>query len=90
MRDLSLPLLTCLILLSPNVVLSETMNDLVMRDGIAYKKFSDVPFSGKTTGQEQGTFKNGKLDGVWVSYFNDGTSMKDLSGTYKNGEKISD
>ena len=54
---------------SPNVVLSETMDDLVKRNGIHYKKFSEVPFSGKTTGRFQGTFKNGKLDGAWVSYY---------------------
>ena len=26
------------------------MRDLVQRDGVYYKKFSDVPFSGKVTG----------------------------------------
>jgi hypothetical protein len=60
MRELSLTLLTCLLFLSPNVVLSETMDDLVLREGLFYKKFSDVPFSGKTTGLQQGTFKNVK------------------------------
>ena len=29
-------------------------DDLVERDDLFYKKFTDEPFSGKTTGQEQG------------------------------------
>ena len=32
MKKLSLTLLTCLLFLSPNVVLSETLDDLVYRD----------------------------------------------------------
>ena len=28
-----------------------TMDDLVERDGLHYKKFTDVPFTGKTTGK---------------------------------------
>ena len=50
MKKLTLTLLTCLFILSPNVVLGETMDDLVKREGIYYKKFTDVPFTGKTTG----------------------------------------
>jgi hypothetical protein len=38
------------------------MDDLVLREGLFYKKFSEVPFSGKTTGLQQGTFKNGKKE----------------------------
>jgi hypothetical protein len=32
---------------------------LVVRDGIYYKKFSNVPFIGKVEGHEQGSIKNG-------------------------------
>ena len=49
-----------------------TIDDLVEREGIYYKKFTDVPFSGKVTGIEQGTFKNGKKEGPWVSYWENG------------------
>ena len=83
MKKLSLTLLTCLLFLSPNVVLSETMDDLVVRDLIYYKKFSDVPFSGKTTGLQQGTFKKGVLDGEWISYWDNGQLYS--KGNYKNG-----
>ena len=38
----------------------------------------------------KGNWKNGKQDGAWVSYNEDGTVNKQQTGTYKDGEKISD
>ena len=46
MKKFSVTLLTCLLFLSPNVVMSEAMDDLVVCDGLHYKKSGDVPFSG--------------------------------------------
>jgi antitoxin component YwqK of YwqJK toxin-antitoxin module len=83
MKNLILTLLTCLILLLPNVVLCETMNHLVKRNGIYYKKFSDVPFNGEITGDTQGAFMNGKRDGTWV-YFNKNGQIN-TKGDFKNG-----
>jgi hypothetical protein len=67
MNKLSLTLLTCLILLSQNIVMGETWDDLVERDGFYYNKFSKIPFSKKVTGKrlivyfdESGPFTNGK------------------------------
>ena len=82
-----LTLLTCLFILSPNVVMSETVKyeDLVKREGLYYKKFSDVPFTGKTTGKVQGTFKNGKKDGPWFDYHKNGKLLS--KGTYKDGKR---
>ena len=37
-----LTLLTCLFLLSPNVVLGEMMDDMPERGGLFYKKFTDI------------------------------------------------
>jgi antitoxin component YwqK of YwqJK toxin-antitoxin module len=84
-KKLSLTLLTCLLFLSPNVVLSEDWKDLVERNGIFYKKFSDVPFSGKITGRQQGTYKNGKKEGAWVFYYGNGQVL--AKGNFKNGNK---
>ncbi len=39
------------------------MDNLVERDGIHYKEFSDALFTGKITGRPQGSFKNGKRGG---------------------------
>ena len=87
-------------------------DDLVYRDGVYYKKFSEVPFTGRVTGlrnglmkngkedgewvinhengklSDKGNYKNGKRDGAWVGYYTDGTLDKEVTGTYKNGVKI--
>ena len=78
------------VLLFPSLALGETVTiyDLVEREGLHYKKFSDVPFSGKITGSEQGSIKNGKREGTWVSYLEDGTVNEHWTGTYRNGEKV--
>ena len=55
------------------------------REGIHYKKFSDVPFTGKSTKEEQGVFKDGLKEGSWVGYHKNG-QLKN-SGDFKNGNK---
>jgi len=76
---------------------SEEMDDLVKRDGIYYQKFTMVPwrafinwvtmvpFTGEVTGAEQGSIKEGKKDGAWVKYWNDGQLW--YKGNYKNFKK---
>jgi len=66
-------------------VSSISSDDLVYRDDIAYKKFSDVPFSGKVTGKGNGLMKNGKKEGAWITYWADGQLM--FKGNFKNGKK---
>ena len=63
-----------MVLLFPALALGETVKfeDLVYREGLYYKKFSDVPFTGKVTGNTQGVFRNGKKHGPWVSYHENG------------------
>ena len=51
-----------LVLLFPSLALGETLGELVQREDLYYKKFTTVPFSGKVTGNAQGTFK----DGSWT------------------------
>ena len=63
---------------------SATKDDLVQREGLYYKRFTDVPFTGKVTGQEQGLIKNGKRDGAWVIYRDDGQLTWRIG--YKNGQ----
>ena len=92
-----------------------SVDDLVERDGLLYKKFTEVPFTGEIDeGSYQGSLKNGKPEGPWVYYHDngqlqakgdiknleregpwvfyseDGTVDNALTGTYKNGKKISD
>tara|TARA_B110000902_G_scaffold263429_1_gene342471 strand:+ start:1319 stop:1807 length:489 start_codon:yes stop_codon:yes gene_type:complete len=64
---------------------SVTFGELVERDGLYYEKFTDVPYTGKVTGEEQGSFRNGEREGTWVSYWENGQlSFKE---NYKNGQR---
>jgi antitoxin component YwqK of YwqJK toxin-antitoxin module len=38
--------------------------------------------------ESKGTYKNGKLHGRWVCYYEDGTVVEDIAGTYEDGEKV--
>jgi hypothetical protein len=78
-------LLTCLFILSPNVLLSETMEKLVERNGLYYKPFTEVPFTGTITGRIRGSIQNGRKHGLWVFYYDNGRLSE--KGTYKNGKK---
>ena len=40
-----------------------TMDDLVERDDLYYKRFTDIPFTGEVGGVGVGKFKDGKRDG---------------------------
>ena len=58
--------------------------DLVTRDGLIYEKFTDKPFTGKSTGKEQGKVKKGKRTGKWKIYYESGAL--EISFTAKNGK----
>jgi len=60
------------------------LKDLVIRSGLYFKKFTEVPFTGKVTGKEQGRLKNGKRVGVWIEYDGNGRVSKEV--TYENGK----
>ncbi len=76
---------TVLLCLSASVVWSETWDDLIQRNGLFYKRFTDVPYTGKTTGVIESTFKNGKLEGYWIRYYDNGKISSE--GKYKNHKK---
>jgi antitoxin component YwqK of YwqJK toxin-antitoxin module len=99
MRQILAPILL-LVLLFPALALGGEVkwDDLVERDGLYYKKVSDVPFTGKITGKSQGSLKDGKLNGrVWekitykdmnkegpyVTYHDNGGVREKI--TYKDG-----
>ena len=66
-----------------------TIDDLVVRDGLYYKKFTDTPFSGDITGDITGgnvcTYKNGMKDGYWIEYWD--SQELNYKGNFKNGQK---
>ena len=64
---------------------SETMGELMKRDGLYYEKSSETLFTGKITGKEQGKIKDGKKEGEWVGYWSNGQLMSKVS--FKNGKE---
>ena len=66
---------TILIIYSNNTLLwSETltMDELVERNNLYYKKFTNVLFIGEISGKKNRSFKKGKKDGKWLSYNENG------------------
>ena len=74
-----------LTLLFPSLAYGVTEDDLIKRDGIYYKKFTEVRFTGKVTGKTQGRFRNGIKHGPWVNYY--GNGQLGSKGTYKDGKE---
>ena len=64
---------------------SETMEDLVVRNDLWYKKFTDIPFTGEISGRRNGKFKNGERNGLWEWYRYNGDLVN--IGNYKDGRK---
>ena len=61
-------------------------DDLIYTDGLAYKKFTDVPFTGEVDeGQHRGAIKNGSRAGPWVGYWSNG--RVEFKGAFKNGQR---
>ena len=85
MKRILAPILL-LTFLFPSLAYGVTMDDLVYRDGIHYKKFSEVPFTGKVTGKSQGSIKDGKKHGPWVVFHKNG--QLESKGTFKDGVKV--
>ncbi|MDC3090486.1 hypothetical protein OA340_01130 [Paracoccaceae bacterium] len=68
------------------------MDEVVKRDAIFYKKFSNIPFSGHiesyhSNGQLKiiGNFSEGKKVGNWIEYYMSG--VKKSEGQFANGKK---
>ena len=66
---------------------TETLNidDLVTRNALHYKKFTNVPFTGEISCLENGSFKKGKKNGLWEKYYKNGQLW--VKGNYKDGIK---
>ena len=64
-------------------------DDLVQRNGLHFKKYSDQPYSGQLISKTQnwimakGNFKNGLTDGKWVWFHPNGQLKKKIF--YKEG-----
>ncbi|MDC3286060.1 hypothetical protein OAV67_00200 [Alphaproteobacteria bacterium] len=75
------PVLLMSLVSSPSWALS--IDDLVLRAGLYYEKFTATPFTGKVDeGLKRGSIKNGKMEGSWEGYWANGQLM--TKGNYKN------
>ena len=72
MKTFIITFFTILFCLTSSVGWSVTLDDLEERDGIYYKKFTEVPFTGKIEGDRQGIMKNGMKEGEWKIYYDNG------------------
>ena len=81
---LSFPLLLLSLVSFPSW--SETMDDLVERDGLYYKKFSNVPFFGEIkTKEANGWIMGGTKNGDWTEYHSNGQLWS--TGDYAMGNR---
>ena len=83
MRNIFIITLLLYLLSSPSW--SETIEDLVERGGLYYKKFTDTPFTGEISGIQNGKFIKGKRVGRWILYHENG--QLESKGNYKDGER---
>jgi hypothetical protein len=95
MKKLTITFMTIMFCLTSSIAWSETVapTDLMERNGITYnKQITDKPYSGSVAGKcnvgyfIKGTYQEGKKEGVWESYNEDGWLLAKV--TYKNGKKI--
>ena len=89
MKQLFFSFLTIIIFLTASVVLGDTLDKryLVERNGLLYKNFSPLPFTGKVTGRWSGKVVDGHKIGLWKTYWLNGSLASE--GKYGNsGEKV--
>ena len=65
-----------------------SMDDLVYREGLYYKKFSDIPFTGEIDGQSTGSIQSGSQEGDWIYFHENGQLF--TKGNYQNGKRNGD
>jgi len=75
------------ILLIPSLSFGETVNleDLVLRGDTHFKKLTGIPFTGDVTGKRKGKLKDGKKEGRWVTYHDNGQIASE--GAYEDGKR---
>ncbi|MBI37429.1 MAG: hypothetical protein CL568_07605 [Alphaproteobacteria bacterium] len=83
--------LVCFYLLFSGTVICETISptELIVDNGVYYRKYSDTPYTGSVEGQghyytyEKGGYIDGKKAGVWRYYHL--SNQLWTKGTFKNG-----
>ena len=57
---------------------------------VYYEKFSDLPYTGEITGEEQGSLRKGLKEGEWVEYYYNGQleSQENFKNGLRNGKSV--
>jgi multimeric flavodoxin WrbA len=72
------------LLSSPGWSATLSLDDMVERNELYYKKFTNKPFSGKVEGMNgTGKIRKGKKHGTWEFYYQNGQLL--IVSNYKNG-----
>ena len=77
--------LLALLLFFPVMANAVETSDLLKRNGLSYVKFTDVPFTGKTSGRKQITYKDGEKHGPYEVYYKNG--QLEVKTTLKDGKE---
>ena len=79
-------ILSCLLFTSVGWSKDISIDDLIIsnQDGLYYEKFTDVPFTGNSIGQQQGKIIKGKREGEWLTYYQNGQLNEKVN--YKDGK----
>ena len=70
---------------SVSICKSETIDELVEREGLFYLKFTDIPFNGELKGIQQGIISEGRKQGQWLEFWV--TGQLKSKGEYNDGKK---
>ena len=62
-----------------------TMDNFVERNNLYYKKFTNIPFTGKVFGKESGNLDKGRKTGKWLYFYKN--LQLEYKGNYKNGRR---
>ena len=73
------------LLSSPSWSKNRSLDDLIFRDGLHYEKFSTAPYTGQVKGLTNGWFVNGKKNGQWTYWYEEG--QLERRGMYENGKE---
>ena len=65
---------------------SLSLDDLILRDGLYFEKFSNTPFTGNVSGLSEGQIKNGLKFGDWYYWYESGQLYQSV--TYDAGKEI--
>ena len=61
-------------------------DQLIIKNGVYYSKNTGEPFTGEVSGKESGSLKDGRAEGFWEYYYDDGSIW--WLGKYRRGIRI--